>query len=842
MIVRSRPSLSLRTSPWPLLRHAACVGLALALLTLLSLLAPATAHAQDVPDAPDAPNIVGSISGRVTNEAGEPLAGIEVRTQGATQSYGPVYTDAAGRYRIDGIVTGIYRLSFNDYQGRYAYQYFDGVQNFSAAQTLPVAGNDISGVDVVMTRGAIIRGTVVLTGALLALDPDAAGELRVEYAYYGLDGNEQLYSDMQAFSTLLNTDDNRYGYRFENLLPGVYRLCATLQPVYLEEDVYYQGPPYTECYDDSLTFDAASNVETSAGRTARNIDITLGDSDDYATLTGVVTGFDGEPRSGITVELYQEQEENAFNHYPYPDYGYRNFSVRTDAQGVYTVSTLQPDTYRLAFVDQRAIDFADTRLRHLPQFYKGRRNLESATPIEVAERETLQINAQLEVGGAITGVIELGQGYRADDPYYGGYINVNLESADGGVIYSASTIDVVEEENVARYRFDAIPPGRYYVQAASYPFIKYYPNQPSLESATPILVEAAGITRDVDFTDLSKGPEDGAITGRATVANGDPAANVPVGLYATEPSTYSFNLLYLATTDRQGRYRLSTPSSGSYRVCFGLDLTPLPEYQYGCYAGSNESTGNNGEAEAISVPSGETVEGVDLRVQRHTQIRGRVQTEDGQGVGYGSVLIFQRSGDSETAGWMQINSAPIINPFGEPVKTYGLNLAPGTYRLGVQVYTVYGEQTIFYPDATSFDEAETITLVNGGQRNIDFILPDPADASLSGTVTRDGEPLAGIRVELYRRNDYYGGYYGEPTPLIYTTTDANGHYEIRGLFTDFYIIRFVDPAGELTPRWYGGGFSLNSATPVELADGEARGTVNVQMGRFAFYYLPVVGR
>ncbi len=814
-------------------------------LLILWLLAPATARAQDAPDASNAPNIVGSISGRVVDEAGEPLAGILVsaQAQDPTKSMGQSYaeTDANGRYRFDNLVTGLYRVEFRERNGRYAFQYFGNTQSYEEAELVPVTGSNVTGIDATLMRPGQIRGTVVLTGSLATLEPDALPNLTITYAFYAERGGElaQIYTGQQYADFNFIPNENRYDYRLDGLAPGIYRLCVTGDFYGVDFQTHRS---YTECYDDALLFEEADSVDVTAGSAADGIDITLGDNDDYATLAGQVTGVGGAPLAGVLVALEKEVQFTPSFPYPIPS-SYSTF-VYTDAQGRYRFDSLLPDTYWLRFTDEREIAIDDSStIRYLPESYDNRPPASAATPIEIAKAQSLEIDAQLAAGGAIIGRIELGNSLNGS-----AYLELIREDRSER-LYVSTQVEPVANGSALLYRLDGIPSGRYYLQVVGYPFTKFYPNQPTLDDATLITVEAGQVTANIDFPDITQGPESGAVTGRATVSNGDPAANVPVALYSRTIISGYPELLFLATTDREGRYRLSTPEAGSYHVCFGeLGYEQLPEYRYGCYNGNNvTSTGALSETKEITVDAGETATDINLRVQRHSQVRGRVQTEDGLPLEYGYLTLYRRAqgddGDDSTAGgWVPVSSI-YLNNYGEPVSTYGLNVEPGAYRLGLDAYSPYGNQIVFYPNAPTIEEATTITLVNGEQlRDIDFILPDPADASLSGTVTQDGEPLAGARVDVYLSYSYYGSYYGEPTPLIYTTTDANGQYEIRGLFANYYSVRFVDPAGELTTRWYGGSFSASSAQTIELADGEARSAVDVEMGQFVFDYLPLIGR
>ncbi len=225
MIARRRPSLSFHALRWSQLGPAQRVIASLA-LAVLCLLAPNTAHAQDAPTSPD---VVGSISGRVVDEAGEPLAGIQVTGQSeGGQSYASVVTDAEGNYRLNNLVTGLYRLQFQDYRQRYASEFYNNVQVYDEAELVPVSANNVTGIDATLTRSGRISGTVVLTGSLSTLDPDIGISLAANYAFYKeQDGKlEPVYaSQMFVYGGPLDSG-NRYSYRLDGLAPGIYRLCV----------------------------------------------------------------------------------------------------------------------------------------------------------------------------------------------------------------------------------------------------------------------------------------------------------------------------------------------------------------------------------------------------------------------------------------------------------------------------------------------------------------------------------------------------------------------------------------------------------------------------------------
>ncbi len=79
----------------------------------------------------------GSITGVVTDPAGQPLADIEVdaTTADCTSAGGQAYTDASGNYTIAGLPTGTYKVVFNPQAGQDAAVVYPTRVDVTAAQT-----------------------------------------------------------------------------------------------------------------------------------------------------------------------------------------------------------------------------------------------------------------------------------------------------------------------------------------------------------------------------------------------------------------------------------------------------------------------------------------------------------------------------------------------------------------------------------------------------------------------------------------------------------------------------------------------------------------------------------
>jgi protocatechuate 3,4-dioxygenase beta subunit len=117
----------------------------------------------------------GAVAGTVTDERGRPLSGISVRLESPesqsvltdvfapapflTAPGGTALTDATGRYRLDGLGAGSYRVSFAG--ADFVAEYYGGAQAYDAATPIAVGfGATTDGIDVRLQHAGRIAGTV----------------------------------------------------------------------------------------------------------------------------------------------------------------------------------------------------------------------------------------------------------------------------------------------------------------------------------------------------------------------------------------------------------------------------------------------------------------------------------------------------------------------------------------------------------------------------------------------------------------------------------------------------------------------------------------------------------
>ncbi|NOX29781.1 MAG: hypothetical protein GXP35_07015, partial [Actinobacteria bacterium] len=93
----------------------------------------------------------GSLSGTVTDSAGDPIEGVQVRASSAQ----PVTTNSSGHYTIVGLRAGLTSVFFDDPDGRYAAEGYDDAVGFEGRTLLPITlGEVVTGIDAQLVDAA----------------------------------------------------------------------------------------------------------------------------------------------------------------------------------------------------------------------------------------------------------------------------------------------------------------------------------------------------------------------------------------------------------------------------------------------------------------------------------------------------------------------------------------------------------------------------------------------------------------------------------------------------------------------------------------------------------------
>lgn len=325
----------------------------------------------------------GGIKGIVTGPNGmEPLRRIEVTAyrRNAVGGWEPAkyaYTDSDGKYDLEYLVAGNYRVGFSDQDGGiYGDEFYNNVLRIESAIDIEVGEEIIvSGIDASMIEVGSIAGNV--TG------PDGiAPILGILVTAYRPDGAGGWQPFRETHSRLDGS------YKIRGLIAGSYRVCFSdfgNRPYW--SDVYpWDGKFYaSEYYNNVTNINSAMTISVGDNAALSGINASLVES---GKITGMVTGPDGvTPVNNISVIAYRlDDYENRTQTY-------------TKIDGSYSLGGLVPGTYRVQFIDSIIGIYAD-------EYYNDVVSEDSAMSILVSQNANVSgINASLLEAGRINGTV-----------------------------------------------------------------------------------------------------------------------------------------------------------------------------------------------------------------------------------------------------------------------------------------------------------------------------------------------------------------------------------------------------------------------------------------------------
>ncbi|MCB9157465.1 MAG: carboxypeptidase regulatory-like domain-containing protein [Caldilineaceae bacterium] len=532
------------------------------------------------------------------------------------------------------------------------------------------------------------------------------------------------------------------------------------------------------------------------------------------TISGKVTNAQGAPLTGINIYICN-------NRYYYCDVN-SDEPARfvTQADGTYKVTGLAPGIYQLQFVDPQHV--------YASEFYENANELSAATGIPVSGNNIKDINVTLELGGSISGSITGITGTTLSNVY----VSLYLSSTNPLLGLQSSLLNQYLEFGETEYTIGGLAAGTYYICASAYLeddssatyVTECYDNiVSSTEDLTPIPVVSGQTTAAINLV-LGENPAYAQLSGRIMASNGEPVPFAVVTAVAGQDDAYGN---YVSTnSDANGYYTFTTVISDTYTVL-------ASEYQnYGNFITYYGNVDNRADATYFSLQNGEIKTGVDITMLDGGVIQGHIELQDELGLQYGTVTVYQFYPDyygSDSGAWYALRDVAV-----DP-QTSGYilrGLPDGTYRLSFsgsyggisfsQFYTEDGSEVF------SVDEASDIVLSSPDpSATIDFVFATKLfEGSIEGLVGADGQPLAGIRVDLY---DGYGfGYYGQPS-IVYTFTDAKGYYRFDGLNDNYYSVSFADPAGKYASTFYGDIYDTKGDSSIPVFEGDKVSGINITL-------------
>jgi protocatechuate 3,4-dioxygenase beta subunit len=274
----------------------------------------------------------------------------------------------------------------------------------------------------------------------------------------------------------------------------------------------------------------------------------------------------------------------------------------------------------------------------------------------------------------------------------------------------------------------------------------------------------------------------GIITGRVTLGE-KAAANISVALMPSE-RTMERAAIAKATTDYEGRYRLSNIPAGRYSV---VAIAPA-------FVGPTD--GMYGEpGKTVTISEGETVEKIDFALTRGGVITGRVTDSEGTPVIGERVQLNQQQGQNRWNNFSSFNpfmfetdDRGIYRIYGIPAGRYIVSIGDagegGTIRFGFGGRGYY--KRTFHPNVTEEAKATVIELAEGGEASGVDIIVGAKSKSFVATgrvVNENGKPVVGVRIgssSLLKDGNRMGGFgYG-------TLSDTNGGFRLDGLLPGRY--------------------------------------------------------
>ena len=502
--------------------------------------------------------------------------------------------------------------------------------------------------------------------------------------------------------------------------------------------------------------------------------------EELGSVQGQVTDESGAPLAGIQVGFLVKTGSASWSE--------PVLTAATDAAGQYT-ARLRAGVYILRFSDPQGV--------YAQQYYRGAQTLAGAADIVLMGNSVQGANARLRKGGSIAG--------RVRAPLQNGN-QVGAYTLEGGSWQLAAQTGEVDAQG--NYQFQGLPEGVYRVcllQMLDYdnPIRPCYDRISSgLSRATDVTGTSGSAVTGVDIVDV--GFRDlAAISGTVTDEQGTPLAGV-WAIASARTWMWGWNTAALTQTDAAGVYQLHLPMPASYRIRF--------ENPEGLYIGEEYMDPGDPDLPAVlTLQPYERRDGIDAQLALGGRITGTVSF-----VGQLPAAGFQV---------MAFDAAPSPNIFGpglyDPLtRQYQLGgLPPGAYRVcGLPFGAVGG----CYSGNVQYKDAAYVTVTAGSTvPSIDLVLgwTTALTSVLTGAVRGpDGQPLAGIRVDLF----FFTPFPFEPQYALLaasTETAADGSYRFEGLADGEYYVRFTDPTGVYAATYYEGSYTPGYAQPILLENG-----------------------
>lgn len=224
----------------------------------------------------------------------------------------------------------------------------------------------------------------------------------------------------------------------------------------------------------------------------------------------------------------------------------------TDAEGKYSISGLQPASYRVGFHNE-----GSPSLNYVQQWYSDKAHPEEADPVELAAGESREINAQLQKGGQIQGKVA---DSNTDVPIKGVQVCAKLLGFFQNGEFSYCGLSNAAGE----FTVKNLGTGQYRLEFRTEGHVNYVEEQmPQAPGSIPL---TAGGVIEVE-AHLAPGIEiEGTLTEAGT---GTPIAPWGTSVCALDSATEA--RVKCAGVESGGQYSIPGLPAGTYAVAFALD-------------------------------------------------------------------------------------------------------------------------------------------------------------------------------------------------------------------------------------------------------------------------------
>ncbi len=391
--------------------------------------------------------LAGGISGWVTDDSGNAVAEVMVFAQSADSKQMTMehaITDETGAYKISGLSSGHYIVSFRDMEDTHLERYYRDGADEQTAQPVEVAAPQItSGINQSLPTGIPLTGRVSneqdepLEGIYIVVYPaDKANTSSVGYDSTGSDGTYRIPLAAGRYAVKFS-GENGYlaqwsGNKASRLeaepivvshkrparlnavlsrggsLSGTVRNpqgepLASIRVLLTDAATREKGPSAKSTTDGTYRIESVRSgryhVTASGSKTGYvryQLPQTISINAPYATqnvdlvmtpggsVTGQVVDAEGSPLGKVRVEAFVPGTWDEIT------------GTRPDAGGIYKLGGLPQGSYRIRF----------ERSDHIVQWYPAKTNREESVSVEVSGTDTVQgINATLVAGLPLSGLV-----------------------------------------------------------------------------------------------------------------------------------------------------------------------------------------------------------------------------------------------------------------------------------------------------------------------------------------------------------------------------------------------------------------------------------------------------